>query len=70
MTIYVPIKQHEKIIGYFLVNQFTGHEAVVSVEVANLIRAIEEKVATGEDSVKEAEDLLKLNNDAYWNFID
>ena len=70
MTLFVPIKNTGEIIGYFVVNQFTGYEATVSVEVANLIRAIEEKRAKGEDSVEEAEELLELNKDAYWDFVD
>ena len=70
MTLFVPIKSPKKVIGYFVANQLTGYEATVSVEVANLIRAIEEKVAKEEDSVKEAEKLFKLNEDAYWGFID
>ena len=72
MTLFVPltVTDPKEVIGYLVVNQFTGHKAIVSVEVANLIRAIEEKEAKGEDCVKEAEELLKLNNDAYWDFID
>ena len=70
MILFVPIKSPEKVIGYFAVNQLTGYEATVSVEVANLIRAIEEKVAKKEDSIKEAEELFRLNEDAYWGFID
>ncbi len=70
MTLFVPIKSTGEIIGYHVVNQFSGYEAIVSVEVANLIRTIEEKRAKGEDSVEEAEELLELNNDAYWDFVD
>ena len=70
MTLFVPIKSPEKVVRYFAVNQLTGYVATVSVEEANLIRAIEEKLAKEEDSVKEAEELFKLNEDAYWGFID
>ena len=70
MTLFVLIKSPEKIVRYFAVNQLTGYVTTVSVEEANLIRAIEEKLAKEEDSVKEAEELFKLNEDAYWGFID
>ena len=72
MTLFVPltVKDPKEVIGYLVVNQFTGYEAIVSVEVANLIRVIEEKMAKGEDSVKEAEELLEFDKDTYWSFID
>jgi hypothetical protein len=70
MTHYVAVIKNEKTLKYLIVNSFTGYEAVVSVETAELMKEIENLAGAGKDRSEQVERLLEIDSAAYWNFID
>jgi hypothetical protein len=71
MTLFTPIIYgDDQVLAVMCTNQLTGVTATLSSEVADLIKAIEEKVVTGKDSYEDAEKLISINPEAYFAFVD
>jgi hypothetical protein len=70
MTHYVPVMNKGKILSFFIANSFTGYEAMVSVETAELMKEIEDLAGAGKDRSEQVKRLLEIDSQAYWNFID